>query len=370
MRKLIYIANIRLPTEKAHGIQIMEMCNAFADQGLEVELIVPNRTNPIKEDPFVYHDVKRNFLIRRLPTWDLVRFGKIGFLIQMFSFSESVAWFALFKKGTLFYTRDEVIAVYLKLLGKRVMWEAHQGQKNIAIRLLILLKVKMVTITEALKDLYVSMGAQKELFLVAPDAVDLEQFSIPQTKIEARTRLGFVADDKIVLYTGHLYSWKGADTLAQAGRLLQNGAGLYFLGGTEKDIVSFKEKYAEIKSVHILGRKPHHEMPMYMRAADILTIPNSAKEDISRFYTSPMKLFEYMASGTPIIASNLPSLREVLDDSRAYFFMPDDPENLAHAIDMVFNNYEEAKTKASKALELAGEYSWEKRARGILNFSQ
>lgn len=370
MRKLTYIANIRFPTEKAHGIQIMEMCGAFADQGLEVELVVPNRNNSIKDDPFVYHDVKRNFSIHRLPTLDLIRFGKIGFLIQTFTFAESVAWAVMFKKDTLFYTRDEVIAVYLKLLGKNVIWEAHQGQKNIAIRLLILLKVKMVTITEALKDLYVSLGAKENLFLVAPDAVDLARFSISQTKVEARTRLGFEQNDKIILYTGQLYSWKGADTLAEATRLGNKNVLTCFIGGTDVDVALFKKKFGEIENVHILGKKRHQEIPLYLRAADILVIPNSAKEDISRLYTSPMKLFEYMASGTPVVASDVPSIREVLNDSQAYFFTADDAESLAAVIDTVLNNYEEATKKAHTALELAKSYSWQKRAEKIIAFAQ
>ncbi|MCH7883412.1 hypothetical protein IIA95_03290, partial [Patescibacteria group bacterium] len=77
--KLIYIANARIPTEKAHGIQIMKTCEAFADNGAEIELVVPWRFNPIKNDPFEYYDVKRVFKIVKIPSLDLTAFGKIGF---------------------------------------------------------------------------------------------------------------------------------------------------------------------------------------------------------------------------------------------------------------------------------------------------
>ena len=83
--KLLYIANIRLPTEKAHGIQIMKMCEAFAHEGVNVELVVPRRFNVIKEDPFAYYGVGKNFTTTRIPSFDLIAFGKIGFFVQVCS---------------------------------------------------------------------------------------------------------------------------------------------------------------------------------------------------------------------------------------------------------------------------------------------
>ena len=62
--KIIYLANVRLPTEKAHGIQIVKMCEAFAGLGLEVELVVPNRLNSIQDDIFDYYGVKKNFVLK------------------------------------------------------------------------------------------------------------------------------------------------------------------------------------------------------------------------------------------------------------------------------------------------------------------
>jgi glycosyltransferase involved in cell wall biosynthesis len=97
-------------------------------------------------------------------------------------------------------------------------------------------------------------------------------------------------------------------------------------------------------------------------------IPNSAKMERTRLYASPLKLFGYMASGVPIIASDLPAIREVLDESTATFCEPDNPESLARAIEFVLANPAEAQTKARKALELVKDYSWTERARKILEF--
>lgn len=367
-KKLIYIANIRLPTEKAHGIQIMEMCSAFSDQGLKVKLLVPRRFNSIKDDPFKYHDVKKNFSISRLLCIDLVRFGRIGFLIQLVTFAEAVAWYAFFTRGAIFYTRDELLALYLKFLGKKVVWEGHTGQKNIIVKVLIRIGTKFVVITDALKGLYLSMGENKNKILVAPDGADIDRFDIDLSKSDARRELGLPQDKKIVLYKGHLYEWKGAHTMARSARYLDKNILCMFIGGTEADVASFKSQFGDISNVLILGNKPRKETPVYQKAADILVIPNSAKEDVSKLYTSPMKMFGYMAGGVPIVASDLPSLREVLNEKTSYFFEPDNPLSLANEIKNIFSNYPQAVDRAAEALEEVRKYSWSNRAKKIIEF--
>lgn len=369
MNKFIYIANIRIPTEKAHGIQIMEMCSAFGDLGLDVELVVPKRRDPIGKDPFDYHDIKENFKIKKLWCIDATRFYRPGFLIQTVTFIESVLLYSLLKDA-LFYTRDESIALLLNAFGKKVVWEGHMGQTNWIIRIMIRLDAKMVVITEGLKKLYMDLGAREGNILVASDGADLSRFDIDLSKEEARKKLGLPHDKKIILYKGSLGAWKGADTLAEAASLLKSGAEVVFIGGTAEDIEVFRTRFANIPNVRILGNKPRQETPIYQKAADILVIPNSAKEDISKLYTSPMKLFGYMAANRPIVASNLSSIREVLDESLAYFFTPDDPLSLAETIDMSLDKYEEAQSKAQAALSLSKNYSWQSRAQKIIDFAK
>lgn len=367
--KFFYIANIRLPTERAHGIQIMEMCAAFAEQGCSVELVVPNRRNHLKEDPFVYHDVPRTFALRTLPSLDLVRFGRLGFLISLLSFTASTLWYAFFQKDALFYTRDEVIALVLHLSGKRVVWEGHDGQRNVIARMIVYLKIPMVVTMTALKDLYLSFGANAQNILVASNGADINRFNISLLQEEARKELNLSLNKIIVLYKGHLYERKGAHTVARAAPLLkERGVECVFIGGNELDVEAFKKEFGAYENVKILGNKPRRETPIYQKAADFLVIPNSAKDDISNLYTSPMKLFGYMASGVPIIASDLPPLREILNDSLAYFFTPDSPESFAKVLTQALGSREVAKKKGEATLALASEYSWQKRAEHILAF--
>lgn len=79
---IAYLANIRLPTEKAHGVQIMKTCEAFARHGAKITLIVSSRNRTIQQDPFAYYNVKRNFDVRYVYCPELFFLGKIGFFLM------------------------------------------------------------------------------------------------------------------------------------------------------------------------------------------------------------------------------------------------------------------------------------------------
>src|SRR3989344_3082477 len=122
-----------------------------------------------------------------------------------------------------------------------------------------------------------------------------------------------------------------------------------------------------MKNVLILGHKPHQEIPSYLKAADVLALPNSAKDKIY-LNTSPVKLFEYMASGCPIVASNLPSIAEVLNYQNSVLVNPDDAGDLARGIEKILNEPNLGQQLSKRALEDVKNYTWEHRAKKILLF--
>lgn len=365
--KLLYIANIRIPTEKAHGIQIMKMCEAFSEQGTEVELIVPRRFNRIKDNPFKYYGVKENFKIKKLPTIDLVNFGKFGFLIQAVSFAKFAVLYSIFNKADVIYSRDEIPVFFISLFRRNIFWESHTNTYNFFVKRFIKKIKGTVTITENLKNFYVNKGIDSSRILVAHDAVDIKKFEISLSKIESRDKLSLPKDKKIVMYTGHLYGWKGVDTLAKSADFLDSDTVVVFVGGTDECIEKFKNKYTS-KNILILGRKLHKEIPYYLKSADVLVLPNTAKDETSRLYTSPMKLFEYMASGAPIVASDLPSIKEVLNNKNGFFFKPDSPKLLAEKIIQVLNDEFFTNTVAEQAKKDVGQSNWINRAGNIISF--
>jgi glycosyltransferase involved in cell wall biosynthesis len=114
--------------------------------------------------------------------------------------------------------------------------------------------------------------------------------------------------------------------------------------------------------------QPPGLIPKFQRAADVLVLPNISASEDSSYYTSPLKLFQYMAAGRPIVASDLPSLRTILNSDNAYLVSPDDCQALAGGIRDALSNHQESARRAERARVDVNQYTWEKRAEGILDF--
>lgn len=367
--KIIYIANVRLPTEKAHGLQIMKMCQAFSLANIDIELLIPWRFNPIKEGPFDYYGVDKIFKIKKLFSIDLVGLP-FGFWIQSFSFSLVTFFYLFFKKADFIYSRDLLPLFFLSLFKKNLVYEVHYLPGHFWIYQGLLKRVKaLVVITQKLKELYQKEGISQEKILVAPDGVDLDFFQISESQEKCRQKLNLPQDKKIVLYTGHLYRWKGVATLLKVAQNFQNIL-FVFVGGTQTDIKNFKFQVSDLKleNVLVVGHRPHQEIPFWLKAADVLILPNSAKEKISQYWTSPMKMFEYMAVERPIVASDLPSIREVLNENNAILVEPDNPQSLAQGIEKVLKNLDFSTKISNQALKDVQKYTWSKRVNNIIKF--
>ncbi|PIR97598.1 MAG: hypothetical protein COT91_00400 [Candidatus Doudnabacteria bacterium CG10_big_fil_rev_8_21_14_0_10_41_10] len=377
--KLIYIANARIPTEKAHGIQIMKTCEALVGQGVDLELWLPRRNNPDFEekDIFEFYEVKKRFRVRKFFCLDMI--GKlnflpgVGFYIQSKTFANSIK--QELRRGdykdAIFYSRDTYPLVPVIQAKYRYFYEIHTTKINPGKLLL-----KVFEKSRGVVAINGNLAKQLEKYLledkiiVAHDGVDMEKFGVLITKQKARQALGMPGNKKIVLYMGHLYDWKGVHTLAHAAEYLDDNATVYIIGGTDKDTSKFKEflEKFRLKKIKLLGRVSPSEVPLYLASADVFVLPNSAKKDISKYYTSPLKLFEYMASRRPVIASKIPSLLDVLDKSTAIFFTPDDPLDLSKKIKAVLAEEVPTERIVSNAFQEVQKYSWQARAKKILSF--
>ena len=109
-------------------------------------------------------------------------------------------------------------------------------------------------------------------------------------------------------------------------------------------------------------------VPLYLRAADVVVLPNTAKAAVSREETSPVKLFEYLASGRPIVASDLPSIREIVSENEVCFATPDDARDFARAITECVEDPLGAQKRGEAAEALARTHRWDARAKNISAF--
>ena len=359
--RIAYISYTRMPTERAHGLQIMETCAALVREGKEVELIVPARRNPLRgTDPFVYYRLSERFPITYLETPDLLSWGPLGYLISIWWFARTARSHLKRHTAGVVFSRDERVLSHL-LWHPRVVWESHTGAWNDAARRVTTAAHRIVVISRGLKQFYQEHDVPEERIVVAPDGVDLDAFATLPSKYDARARLGLAQEKPVAMYVGKLDGWKGVGTFLEASALTD--ASCVVIGGEEKELPVLKRRYPQ---VIFLGPRPYAELPLNLAAADVLILPNTGKDEISVRFTSPLKLFAYMASGRPIVASNLPSLCEVISEDMAYLVKPDDPKALAEGIQEALAHPEDASLRAVRAKAEVVRYSWDARAQAIL----
>ncbi|MBA3733325.1 glycosyltransferase family 4 protein [Patescibacteria group bacterium] len=372
--KLIYAAQIGLFDDWAHTVQIMKMCEAFSENGLEVELVVPKRKNLKNLDPFVYNHTKKIFKITKLPYIDIFLGNSNPFFywLRLVSFLVSAKTYLMFADFDILYTRE----IYAGLFFSNVIMERHSFPTNTRkIYKHILQKVsRIVVLTSFIKSKIVEIGIAQDKIIVCPDAVQLEDFSNIATIQKARTKLSLSTEDFLFGYIGTLKTMgmeKGVGCAIEALNHLPSNYKLYVVGGELYDIDYYK-KIAESSLVSdrviFAGRVLHKDVPLYISACDALVAPFPENEHYS-YFMSPLKIFEYMASQRPIIASDLPSLREVLTDGEtAILIPPSDAISLAKAIQTISVDNELAESLVKRAYdEVIKNYTWKIRAKNILN---
>ena len=231
----------------------------------------------------------------------------------------------------------------------------------------------LIVITHQLKELYAAMGMPAHRILVAPDGVDSRRLAHLFDQKEARQKLQISLDRKVICYTGHLFEWKGVYILAESVKYLPEECLIYIVGGMESDIQALQRFIAaqRLPNIVVTGHVSYGDVPLYLGAADVLVLPNVSTVKISQEYTSPLKLFEYMGAQRPIVASDLPSLREILrHNENAYLVQPDNPRLLAEGILQVLHDRRLVERLINTAYIEVQEYTWEKRATKIIAFFQ
>lgn len=271
-------------------------------------------------------------------------------------------------KPDFIYTRDIGIAFIYKLIGFETVYEIHKSfETKIGgfIFKIISRKIKLVAISGALKDFVVEKYNLKNVnILVAHDGVFLEDFTrIEKSKEELKKEYLNLAKDKfVVLYSGSLQKGKGMELILTAAKMLGDVI-FIIVGGNYSDKI-IKD---ELENLLFLGRKPQEKLPFYLKSADLLVLPNTKELPYYR-YTSPLKMFEYMASGVPMLASDLVSIKEVLNSENAFLFNPENVMDFIEKIKYIEANYQEADKKAKLAFENVKNFTWQKRAENIIKF--
>jgi glycosyltransferase involved in cell wall biosynthesis len=377
---VLSFADTRFPIERANGVQTMATCHALAVRGHDVRLVVRADSAPVARDPFAFYDLPpvARLAIDRRPSSGGPRGRRGRFLVDAVRITASA-------RQAIVYTRDLGLASLLLQLPRwrrpRVVYESHglaavvagelprllgsAGPKPSRAKLLRLDRRDRhvwrrahayVTITRALADdLAARFGPRVGVFVV-PDGAR------PASGAET----GPEGEPGLAGYAGHLYPWKGVDIFIHALAHVPDLRGL-IVGGhpgeTDRARVEALVKTLGLeRRVEITGLVPPAEVRTRLARASMLVLPNTASA-ISERYTSPLKLFEYLTLGRAIVASDLPSIREVLTDgATALLVPPGDPVALADALARLAGDGALAARLGRAAAVLAPDYTWARRA--------
>jgi glycosyltransferase involved in cell wall biosynthesis len=367
--RIVAIAGSTIPSDTANSIQVMKACNALAQLGHDIALIVPEtNVERLTFNVQQHYGIVTTFPIewltsinRKLFTWTSVRR-------------------ALKLKPDLIYTWFPQSAVFGLLLGKPTIFEAHlqptgrfgpawhrafaslRGKKRVA------------CITDALRSTLerdFRMHLRADEFVIAPNGVELERFVSLPDPVSARRNID-LRKAPTVLCAGHLYAGRGVDLFLTLAESLSD-AHFVWVGGRQADVEEWTRKAAHLSNVTFIGFVPNVEVPRYLAAADVLLMPyarsiiGSSGDASSASVASPMKMFEYMAAGRAILTSDLPVIREVLDDSSAAFAPPEDAPAWIAALKSLLADPARRAALASTARRNVEKYTWLARAEKILD---
>ncbi|MES1021796.1 glycosyltransferase [Gloeocapsa sp. BRSZ] len=379
--KIIYISEGNLPSQEANSIQVAKMAQAFAQKVEDFELItLGDLWSLVQNNRFDFQNwygLTKEYKITQLPllcrnSYPFPRKYRNKFRSQ--HFSRWATFYAAMKSPDLIYTRSKQAAKIALSLGLNVLYEWHLPVKDDFFPKQTFTKrnfLGLVTISQQLASEYVTAGLPLEKVIVEHDGVDLTHFLPYQLKEEARQKLQLSLSIPIVVYAGHLYDFKGIPTIYQVARLMPNCLFL-LLGGWQHDIEQARKvcQRDRLFNVKIIGHVPQTQIPAYLYASDVLILPNSGKHIWSET-TSPLKLFEYMATHRPIVASALPNITTVLQHKKnALLAEPDCPQSFKQAIEELLVNPQMSKSFAEQAFQDVQYHTWERRAERILQFTK
>ena len=290
-------------------------------------------------------------------------------------------FYAWFSHSSCAYCRSLPASVVTSFLGIQTIVELHQPLTSTQPAWFIFLlrrvwkysrKVRFIAITEALKNFLESIYPEfRMLIKVAPDAAD-------EHPLDVHPFICLQDDRKInVGYCGHLYSGKGVELILKLAPLCP-WANFHVVGGTDRDLAKWKSfsGSSAISNLTWHGRVPHADVPRFLSSFDVALLPMqhrvatsaSNNSDIAS-WTSPLKLFEYMAAGLPIIASDLPVLREVLKhEVNSLLCDAHDPLSWRRELVRLRDSTNLRLKLGSKAKqEFLSRYSWSSRAKQVLS---
>jgi glycosyltransferase involved in cell wall biosynthesis len=385
--KILYVCHEPLPSPHTNTEQIVKTLANLAEFMNRIDLVYPGvpDTNLPCQSPqekitsFYGIDKKAfddSFNLVELQTPSMLR-GKIRRPVH----DIRAALYARSGNYDLVYTRDPFSCMVALYFGNKTVFETYRVDINTSLRfypwrLYCYAKSSLlgvVTHSEMAKDSFLKAGINPESILVAYNGCSPSVDQAIRTRLSFRQALQLPVEGKIVLYAGHLNRKKGIEILLAIARLCREYHFVLVGGFPESPQWQWILKTARLQkigNIHLKARVSPARVTEFLYAADCLIIPpSSAPLQNFRRTVLPIKTFRYLASGRPIVAPDLPDIREVLvHNHNAVLVPPDSPEDAARSLRALLADDHLLEKVSQNALSDAQKYTWKKRAAKIYSF--
>lgn len=392
--RLVYVENVRLPTEKAHGHAIIKSCEAFARLGADVELWHPQRH---QNDPllrgrtiFEFYGVEPSFAVRTLRNMDIVQLETWlpGWLYRPLFVLHGAAWGAYVARRAarnpvdLYVTRAALVAWWLTRKRLPTVLDVHSVTSGSLRRILRRLAdapslLSFVALTEGNRERLISIGIPPDRVVVSGSAVDLHQYEDLPSRDQCRAMHQLPLDRPIVGYVGRFHTFgqeKGIPELIRAMGILKSRLNpfplLLCVGGPMEPVPDYLSLSREVglddTDIRFVDHVPAPEVPTWVRSLDIGAALYPSADHYANF-ASPLKVFEYLAARVPVLASDLPAMHEAIGSAPARFVPEGDLIAIAAALESLMFESPGNNDESSPGHIVQ---TWEDRAKAILSASR
>ncbi|HWO09047.1 MAG TPA: glycosyltransferase [Polyangiaceae bacterium] len=369
--KIAYVFDRPLPARETDSEQAIQTIAGFARQGAQVTLVLPARgALPSARELAAHYQVTGDFEVQPAPT----PFGQFEFGRKWWHAIRAHELPAV-ADADVVYTRNFPTLLALAEGKRQFAYETYRPWHEQFPVLAPLFRRAMaaprflgaILHSHFACDRYRALGVDERRLLVAHNGHDPSRFASPPPQRELRAALGLPLDRKLVVYTGHVNLTKGLDTVLRMARRRPD-VSFVLVGSEGTGVIELLARRAP--NVAVVGWQAFDVVARYLMAADVLLQPPSRVPlKLVGNTVLPMKLFLYLAAGRPIIAPDLPDMRELLEhEGNALLVPPGDDDAAVRALERILGEPGLADRLSAAARQAARGLTWDARASRILAF--